>query len=167
MRDFLLDLPEYRELKNINWKVKSDINDNLTVDEININVLDEEAKKFRENYNSKELKNKEYLRKLISELIPFHPSEERVEFWEFFARLNDKTPEELTSDGEVIVNCKLQKIIEIKKSLGLVYSFNENQVIKLQSVLDFKNDFCIAPIQITAYNLLIKEAIKTMMINTS
>ena len=161
LRDFLLNLPEYKELKFATQKVKSDINDNLTVDEININVLDEEAKKFRDNYKLTELKNKEYLIKLISELIPFHPSEERVEFWEFFARLNDKTPEELTSDGEVIVNCKLQKIIEIKKSLGLVYSFNENQVIKIQSDLDFKNDFCIAPIQTTANNLLIKEAIKT------
>ena len=161
LRDFLLDLPEYKKLKSINQKVKP-YNDNyLSVEEININALDKEAKKFRENYQLTELKNKEYLRKLISELIPFHPSEERVEFWEFFARLNDKTPEELTSDGEVIVNCKFQKIIEIKNSLGLVYSFNENQVIKIQSDLDFKNDFCLAPIQTTASNLLIKEAIKT------
>jgi len=161
LRDFLLDLPEYKKLKSINQKVKP-YNDNyLSVEEININALDKEAKKFRENYQLTELKNKENLRKLISELIPFHPSEERVEFWEFFARLNDKTPEELTSDGEVIVNCKFQKIIEIKNSLGLVYSFNENQVIKIQSDLDFKNDFCLAPIQTTASNLLIKEAIKT------
>ena len=161
LRDFLLDLPEYKKLKSINQKVKPYNDNDLSVEEININALDKEAKKFRENYQLTELKNKEYLRKLISELIPFHPSEERVEFWEFFARLNDKTPEELTSDGEVIVNCKFQKIIEIKNSLGLVYSFNENQVIKIQSDLDFKNDFCLAPIQTTASNLLIKEAIKT------
>ena len=161
LRDFLLDLPEYKKLKSINQKVKSYNDNDLSVEEININALDKEAKKFRENYQLTEFKNKEYLIKLISELIPFHPSEERVEFWEFFARLNDKTPEELTSDGEVIVNCKFQKIIEIKNSLGLVYSFNENQVIKIQSDLDFKNDFCLAPIQTTASNLLIKEAIKT------
>ena len=161
LRDFLLDLPEYEKLKSINQKVKPYNDNDLSVEEININALDKEAKKFRENYQLTEFKNKEYLIKLISELIPFHPSEERVEFWEFFARLNDKTPEELTSDGEVIVNCKFQKIIEIKNSLGLVYSFNENQVIKIQSDLDFKNDFCLAPIQTTASNLLIKEAIKT------
>ena len=161
LRDFLLDLPEYKKLKSINQKVKPYNDNDLSVEEININALDKEAKKFRENYQLTEFKNKEYLIKLISELIPFHPSEERVEFWEFFARLNDKTPEELTSDGEVIVNCKFQKIIEIKNSLGLVYSFNENQVIKIQSDLDFKNDFCLAPIQTTASNLLIKEAIKT------
>ena len=161
LRDFLLDLPEYKELKFINQQVNPDNDYDLFIEEININALDKEAKKFRENFQLTELKNKEYLRKLISELIPFHPSEERVEFWEFFARLNDKTPEELTSDGEVIVNCKFQKIIEIKNSLGLVYSFNENQVIKIQSDLDFKNDFCLAPIQTTASNLLLKEAIKT------
>ena len=46
LRDFLLNLPEYKELKFATQKVISDINVNLTVDEFNINVLDEEAKKF-------------------------------------------------------------------------------------------------------------------------
>ena len=68
---------------------------------------------------------------MISELIPFHPSEENLNL--DFARLNDKTPEELT-DGEVIVNCKLKNNRD-QKVIRLVYSFNENQVIKLQSDL--------------------------------
>ena len=68
------------------------------------------------------------LQKLISQLIDFHEREGKVEWWEFFNRLQ-MTPEERLEDSEVIAGARLDADapIQIKRSLGFRYSFAADQ----------------------------------------
>jgi uncharacterized protein len=74
------------------------------------------------------------IQRLLSQLLPFHVRERKVEWWEFFARL-ELPPEERLDDPEVIVAAKLEGVEprQLPKSRQrlLTYSFDRDQPLKL------------------------------------
>ena len=70
--------------------------------------------------------------RLVGQLIDFHEREGKVEWWEFFRRLQ-MTPDERQDDGEVIAGARLEGVERIKSSLGFRYSYEASQPLKLAS----------------------------------
>ena len=87
------------------------------------------------------------LQKLISQLIDFHEREGKVEWWEFFNRLQ-MTPEERLDDSEVIAGARLDADapIQIKRSLGFRYSFAADQPLKLSASEGRQTSFAVVPL---------------------
>ena len=87
------------------------------------------------------------LQKLISQLIDFHEREGKVEWWEFFNRLQ-MTPEERLDDSEVIAGARLDADapIQIKRSLGFRYSFAAEQPLKLSASEGRQTSFAVVPL---------------------
>ncbi len=74
------------------------------------------------------------LQRLLSQLLPFHVREQKVEWWEFFARL-EQLPEERLDDPEVIGQARLEndEILQKPRSRQrlLTYRFDRDQPLKL------------------------------------
>ena len=85
------------------------------------------------------------LQKLISQLIDFHEREGKVEWWEFFNRLQ-MTPEEREDDSEVIARARLESVEPIKQSFGYRYRFNAAQPLKLSAKEERQASFAVVPL---------------------
>ena len=85
------------------------------------------------------------LQKLIAQLIDFHEREGKVEWWEFFNRLQ-MTPEERLDDSEVIAGAQLKGVEPIKRSLGFCYRFNAEQPLKLSAKEGRQSSFAVVPL---------------------
>lgn len=74
------------------------------------------------------------IQRLLSQLLPFHVRERKVEWWEFFARL-ELPPEERLDDPEVIVAAKLEgdetRQLTRSRQRLLTYGFDRDQPLKL------------------------------------
>jgi uncharacterized protein len=72
--------------------------------------------------------------RLLSQLLPFHVRERKVEWWDFYARLEQPLEDRL-DDPEVIVAARLEsdQSIQLPRSRQrlLTYSFDRNQPLKL------------------------------------
>jgi uncharacterized protein len=85
------------------------------------------------------------IQKLISQLIDFHEREGKVEWWEFFNRLQ-MTPEERNDDSEVIAGARLQSVDPVKRSLGYRYRFDAEQPLKLSAKEGRQPRFAVVPL---------------------
>ena len=85
------------------------------------------------------------IQKLISQLIDFHEREGKVEWWEFFNRLQ-MTPEERNDDSEVIAGARLQSVDPVKRSLGYRYRFDGEQPLKLSAKEGRQPRFAVVPL---------------------
>ncbi len=81
---------------------------------------------------------------LLSDLIDFHEREAKIEWWEFFDRIEGQTFSERYEDTEVIANA--EKIGEkiIKRSQGHIYSFSPEQPLKLSTKPGIKMHFVLS-----------------------
>jgi uncharacterized protein len=74
------------------------------------------------------------IQRLLSQLLPFHVRERKVEWWDFYARL-EQPPEERLDDPEVIVAARLEsdetRQLPRSRQRLLTYSFDCNQPLKL------------------------------------
>jgi uncharacterized protein len=87
------------------------------------------------------------LQKLIAQLIDFHEREGKVEWWEFFNRLQ-MTPEERQDDSEVIAGARLEGVDSVtSQSNGYRYRFDASQPLKLSAKASFKPRFAVVPLQ--------------------
>ena len=84
--------------------------------------------------------------KLISQLIDFPEREGKVEWWEFFNRL-EMTPEDREEDSEVIAGACLQAVEPIKRSLAYRYQFSTTQPLKLSAKEGRKLSFAVVPLK--------------------
>ena len=85
------------------------------------------------------------IQKLISQLIDFHEREGKVEWWEFFNRLQ-MTPEERDDDSEVIAGARLQSVDPVKRSMGYRYRFDAEQPLKLSAKEGRPPRFAVVPL---------------------
>jgi uncharacterized protein len=85
------------------------------------------------------------LQKLIAQLVDFHEREGKVEWWEFFHRLQ-MTPEEREDDSEVIAAARLEGVEPIKRSLGFRYRFDPSQPLKLAAKEGRNPTFAVVPL---------------------
>lgn len=85
------------------------------------------------------------LQKLIAQLIDFHEREGKVEWWEFFNRLQ-MTPEERADDSEVIAGARLESVDPIKRSIGYCYRFDADQPLKLSAKEGRQTSFAVVPL---------------------
>ncbi|MEC7737855.1 MAG: TM0106 family RecB-like putative nuclease [Cyanobacteriota bacterium] len=85
------------------------------------------------------------IQKLISQLIDFHEREGKVEWWEFFNRLQ-MTPEEREDDSEVIALARLEGVEPIMRSLGYRYRFPAEQPLKLSPKDGRQPRFAVVPL---------------------
>jgi uncharacterized protein len=85
------------------------------------------------------------VQKLISQLIDFHEREGKVEWWEFFNRLQ-MTPEERDDDSEVIAGARLQSVEPVKRSMGYRYRFDAEQPLKLSAKEGRPPRFAVVPL---------------------
>jgi len=87
--------------------------------------------------------------KLLAQLIDFHEREAKVEWWEFFNRLNGMGPEERFDDTDVIAAAVLagppQQLTS--QSRGYRYRFSASQPLKLGARPGQQLRFAIAPLQ--------------------
>ncbi|MCP9943028.1 MULTISPECIES: TM0106 family RecB-like putative nuclease [Synechococcales] len=74
------------------------------------------------------------IQRLLSQLLPFHLRERKVEWWDFYARL-EQSPEERLDDPEVIVAARLEsdetRQLPRSRQRLLTYSFACDQPLKL------------------------------------
>ncbi|MEB3332185.1 MAG: TM0106 family RecB-like putative nuclease, partial [Synechococcaceae cyanobacterium] len=82
---------------------------------------------------------------LIAQLIDFHEREGKVEWWEFFHRLQ-MSPEEREDDSEVIAAARLEGVERIKRSLGFRYRFDASQPLKLAAREGRHRAFAVIPL---------------------
>ncbi len=85
------------------------------------------------------------LQKLVADLIDFHEREGKVEWWEFFNRLNSMTSAERFDDTEVIAQAEKIEERPIRRSRGHVYRFSTEQPLKLSIRQGAQIDFVLAP----------------------
>ena len=83
--------------------------------------------------------------RLVGQLIDFHEREAKVEWWEFFHRLQ-MTPEERQDDSEVIAGAHLEGVERIKSSLGFRYRFDASQPLKLAAKEGRNHSFAVVPL---------------------
>jgi uncharacterized protein len=83
--------------------------------------------------------------RLIGQLIDFHEREGKVEWWEFFHRLQ-MTPEERQDDSEVIAGAHREGVERIKSSLGFRYRFDASQPLKLGAKEGRNPSFAVVPL---------------------
>lgn len=82
------------------------------------------------------------LQRLLAQLIDFHEREGKVEWWEFFHRLQ-MTPEEREDDSEVIAGARLEGVDAVtSQSNGYRYRFDANQPLKLSAGSGFPPPLC-------------------------
>jgi hypothetical protein len=82
------------------------------------------------------------LQKLIAQLIDFHEREGKVEWWEFFHRLQ-LTPDEREDDSEVIARARLETVESLtKQSNGYRYRFDAAQPLKLSAKEGAQSPLC-------------------------
>jgi len=85
------------------------------------------------------------LHRLIGQLIDFVEREGKVEWWEFFHRLQ-MTPEEREDDSEVIAAAQLLSVDRIKSSFGFRYRFDARQPLKLSAREGRQPRFAVVPL---------------------
>lgn len=85
------------------------------------------------------------LQQLIAQLIDFQEREGKVEWWEFFHRLQ-MTPEEREEDSEVIAGARLEGVDRIKSSHGFRYRFDPSQPLKLAAREGRNPRFALVPL---------------------
>ncbi len=85
------------------------------------------------------------LQKLIAQLIDYHEREGKVEWWEFFNRLQ-MTPEERMDDSEVIAGARLEAVETVKRSLGFRFRFDADQPLKLSAKEGRQPSFAVVPL---------------------
>lgn len=83
--------------------------------------------------------------RLLGQLIDFHEREAKVEWWEFFHRLQ-MTPEDRQEDSEVIAAAQRLGVERIKSSLGFRYRFDANQPLKLAANGGRNPRFAVVPL---------------------
>ena len=83
--------------------------------------------------------------RLVGQLIDFHEREGKVEWWEFFHRLQ-MTPEERQDDSEVIAGAHLEGVERIKSSLCFRYRFDASQPLKLSAREGRNPRFAVVPL---------------------
>ncbi|MCP9883335.1 TM0106 family RecB-like putative nuclease [Cyanobium sp. Alchichica 3B3-8F6] len=94
------------------------------------------------------------LQRLIGQLIDFQEREGKVEWWEFFHRLQ-MTPEEREDDSEVIAGARLESVEAItNQSNGYRYRFDAEQPLKLSAKASFNPQFAVVPLQRDGERLL-------------
>ena len=93
------------------------------------------------------------LQTLIAQLIDFHEREGKVEWWEFFNRLQ-MTPEDRENDSEVIAGARLEAVEPVKRSLGFRYSFAADQPLKLSAKQGRPPSFAVVPLIASGERLL-------------
>ena len=99
------------------------------------------------------------LQKLIAQLIDFHEREGKVEWWEFFNRLQ-MMPEEREDDSEVIAGARLESVAAAtSQSNGYSYRFDATQPLKLSAKAGFKPRFAVVPLQRTGERRVPLEAL--------
>ncbi len=87
------------------------------------------------------------LQKLIAQLIDFHEREGKVEWWEFFHRLQ-MTPEEREDDSEVIARARLESVETLtRQSNGYRYRFDASQPLKLAAKEGRNPRFAVVPLR--------------------
>ena len=88
------------------------------------------------------------VQKLIAQLIDFHEREGKVEWWEFFHRLQ-MTPDEREDDTEVIAAARLEGVDALnKQSNGYCYRFDASQPLKLSAARSGSNPrFALLPLR--------------------
>ncbi|SBO42691.1 TM0106 family RecB-like putative nuclease [Cyanobium sp. NIES-981] len=85
------------------------------------------------------------VQRLLGQLINFHEREGKVEWWEFFHRLQ-MTPDERENDSEVIAGARLEGKGPIKSSLGFHYRFDADQPLKLAAKEGRHPIFAVIPL---------------------
>ncbi|MFM7311971.1 MAG: AAA domain-containing protein, partial [Cyanobium sp.] len=85
------------------------------------------------------------VQRLLAQLIDFHEREGKVEWWEFFHRLQ-MTPEDRRDDSEVIAGAVLVGVERIERSFGFRYRFDADQPLKLAAKDGRKPDFAVVPL---------------------
>ena len=90
---------------------------------------------------------------LIGQLIDFHEREGKVEWWEFFNRLQ-MTPDEREDDSEVIAGARLEAVEPIKRSQGYHYRFDASQPLKLSAKEGRPPSFAVVPLSSSGERLL-------------
>jgi predicted RecB family nuclease len=94
------------------------------------------------------------LQKLLAQLIDFHEREGKVEWWEFFHRL-ELTPEEREDDSEVIAAARLEGVDALtKQSNGYRYRFDASQPLKLAARPGSNPRFALVPLRSNGQRLL-------------
>jgi predicted RecB family nuclease len=94
------------------------------------------------------------LQRLLAQLIDFHEREGKVEWWEFFHRL-ELTPEEREDDSEVIAAARLEGVDALtKQSNGYRYRFDASQPLKLAARPGSNPRFALVPLQCDGQRLL-------------
>ena len=87
------------------------------------------------------------LQRLLAQLIDFHEREGKVEWWEFFHRLQ-MTPEEREDDSEVIAGARLVSVDALtSQSNGYRYRFDASQPLKLSAGSGIPPRFALVPLQ--------------------
>ena len=83
--------------------------------------------------------------RLVGQLIDFHEREGKVEWWEFFHRL--QMPQgERQDDSEVIAGARLDGVEGIKRSFGFHYRFDTSQPLKLAAREGRSLQFAVVPL---------------------
>lgn len=93
------------------------------------------------------------LQRLIAQLIDFHEREGKVEWWEFFNRLQ-MTPEDREDDSEVIAGARLVAVETIRRSQGYRYRFDADQPLKLSAKEGRPASFAVVPLMARGERLL-------------
>ena len=93
------------------------------------------------------------LQRLLGQLIDFYEREGRVEWWEFFHRLQ-MTTEEREDDSEVIAAAQLETVERIKSSFGFRYRFDASQPLKLAAREGRNPRFALVPLLLDGTRLL-------------
>ncbi|MCP9784080.1 TM0106 family RecB-like putative nuclease [Cyanobium sp. WKJ7-Wakatipu] len=93
------------------------------------------------------------LQRLLGQLIDFYEREGRVEWSEFFRRLQ-MTPEEREDDSEVIAAAQLETVERIKNSFGFRYRFDASQPLKLAAREGRNPRFALVPLLLDGTRLL-------------
>lgn len=94
------------------------------------------------------------LHRLISQLIDFQEREGKVEWWEFFNRLQ-LTPEDREDDSEVIAGARLEAVDAVtSQSNGYRYRFDANQPLKLSARSGINPRFAVVPLRRDGERLL-------------
>jgi uncharacterized protein len=94
------------------------------------------------------------LQRLLAQLIDFHEREGKVEWWEFFHRL-ELTPEEREDDSEMIAAARLERVEALtKQSNGYRYRFDASQPLKLSARSAINPRFALVPLRRDGQRLL-------------
>jgi predicted RecB family nuclease len=152
---FLLSLPETQQLpfRSNKWGVGAKEEADEQKDSAYENDLEVAARELRDEIpttlsDPDAIGPRGYswrIQKLIAQLIDFHEREGKVEWWEFFNRLQ-MTPEERADDSEVIAGARLQSVDPVRSSMGFRYRFDAEQPLKLSAKEGRQPQFAVVPL---------------------